>query len=182
MSRTGQPKKSSRPPHRWTGAIEGDCRTGSVEGDCRTGSVEGDCRTGSVEGDRGSVSIAGAIFGLGILTLIGLVLMQGQSLGSLSRTREAADNAARAGAQQIDTDHLLGTGELRIDPALAVQAVNEYAANLPTVSVSAVTVDGATITVTVAETVTPIGSVGQTRTFTATESATALRGVTGAIE
>ncbi len=134
------------------------------------------------DSERGSVSIAGAIFGLGILTLIGLVLMQGQSLGSLSRTREAADNAARAGAQQVDTDHLLGTGKVRIDPALAIQAVNEYASNLPTVSVSAVSVDGATITVTVSETVIPIGQVGQTRTFTATESATALPGVTGAIE
>ena len=133
-------------------------------------------------GDEGSVSIAGAIFGLGIFVLVGLVLMQGQSLGSLSRTREAADNAARAGAQQIDTDHLLGTGEVRIDRSLARQAVDEYAANLASISVTAVQVDGATITVTMEETVTPIGSVGQTRTFTATESATALPGVTGAIE
>lgn len=132
--------------------------------------------------DRGSVSIAGAIFGLGIFTLIGLVLMQGQSLGSLSRTREAADNAARAGAQQIDTDHLLGTGEVRLDPVLATQAANQYASNLPTVTVSAVSIEGATITVTVSETVDPIGPVGRTRTFTATESATALPGVTGAIE
>jgi hypothetical protein len=135
-----------------------------------------------VHDERGSVSIAGAIFGIGIFTLIGLVLMQGQSLGSLSRTREAADNAARAGAQQIDTDHLLGTGEVRIDPALAGAAVSAYAANLPSITVTNVTVDDATITVTVSETVVPIGSVGQTRTFTATESATALPGVTGAIE
>lgn len=132
--------------------------------------------------DQGSISVAAAIFGLGIFLLIGLVLMQGQSLGSLSRTREAADNAARAGAQQIDTDHLLGTGEVRIDQALASAAIATYAANLPTMSVAAVQVDGATITVTISETITPIGGVGQTRTFTATESATALQGVTGAIE
>lgn len=132
--------------------------------------------------ERGSISIAGAVFGLGIVTLIGLVLMQGQSLGSLSRTREAADNAARAGAQQIDTDHLLATGEVRIDQALAVEAVNGYAARLPAITVTGVQVEGATITVSVAETVTPIAGVGRTRTFTATESATALRGVTGAIE
>ena len=136
----------------------------------------------ALKDDRGSVSIAGAIFGIGIFTLVGLVLMQGQSLGSLSRTREAADNAARAGAQQIDTDHLLGTGEVRIDAALANAAVSAYAANLPTITVTNVTVDDATITVTVSETVVPIGSVGRTRTFTATESATALPGVTGAIE
>jgi hypothetical protein len=128
------------------------------------------------------VSIAGAIFGLGVFVLIGLVLMQGQSLGSLSRTREAADNAARVGALQIDTDHLLGTGEVRLDEALAADAVRQYAARLPSVSVQSVAVDGATITVTMAETITPIGGVGSTRTFTATESATALRGVTGAIE
>lgn len=132
--------------------------------------------------DEGSVSIAGALFGLGIFTLIGLVLMQGQSLGSLSKTREAADNAARAGAQQIDTDHLLGTGEVRLDPDEASQAVTEYLARLPSVSATRIEVDGATITVTVAETVTPIGNVGRPRTFTATESATALQGVTGAIE
>ncbi|MGB5757237.1 MAG: hypothetical protein WBM50_10005 [Acidimicrobiales bacterium] len=139
-------------------------------------------RRPSPEGERGSVSIAGAIFGIGIFLLVGLVLMQGQSLGSLSRTREAADNAARAGAQQIDTDHLLGTGELRIDPTLATQAVSAYAANLPTMRVTSVEVVGPTITVTMAETITPIGAVGRTRTFTATESATALQGVTGAIE
>ena len=133
-------------------------------------------------GDRGSVSVAGALFGIGIFTLIGLVLMHGQSLAALSRTREAADNAARAGAQQIDTDHLLATGEVRIDPGLAADAVAAYAANLPAVSVTEVRVDGATITVTVAETVDPITGVGSTRTFTATESATALPGVTGAIE
>jgi len=138
--------------------------------------------TRRVAQEAGSVSIAGALFGLGIFTLIGLVLMQGQSLGALSRTREAADNAARAGAQQIDTDHLLATGEVRIDPALAADAVDAYAARLPAITVTGVRVEGATITVSVAETVTPIGGVGSTRTFTATESATALRGVTGAIE
>lgn len=132
--------------------------------------------------DRGSISIAGALFGLGIFTLIGLVLLHGQNLTSLSRTREAADNAARAGAQQIDTDHLLATGEVRVDSALAADAVAAYAANLATVTVTDVRVDGATVTVTVAETVTPIIGIGGQRTFTATESATALRGVTGAIE
>jgi hypothetical protein len=126
--------------------------------------------------------VAGALFGLGIFTLIGLVLMHGQSLASLSRTREAADNAARAGAQQVDTDHLLATGEVRIDPALAAGAVTAYAANLPSLTVTDVRVDGATVTVTVSETVTPLTGIGGPRTFTATESATALRGVTGAIE
>lgn len=132
--------------------------------------------------ERGSIGIAGAVFGLGIVLLIGLVLAQGQSLGSLSRTREAADNAARAGAQQIDTDHLLGTGEVRLDPALVTAAIAEYAANLPTVTVTDVRVDGATVTVSVAETVNPVGGVGGPRTFTATESATALPGVTDVIE
>lgn len=132
--------------------------------------------------DRGSISVAGAIFGLGIFTLIGLVLMQGQSLGSLSRTREAADNAARAGAQQIDVDHLLETGEVLLDGDLATTAVADYLANLPNIDATAIDVEGATITVTVAETVTPVGGVGGERTFTATESATALPGVTGAIE
>lgn len=132
--------------------------------------------------DDGSVSVAGAVFGLGIVTLIGLVLMHGQSLGALSRTREAADNAARAGAQQVDIGHLLDTGEVRLDPVLAADAAADYAQNLPAVTVTQVVVDGPSITVTVAETVVPIGGVGQTRTFTATESATALPGVTGAIE
>ncbi len=132
--------------------------------------------------EEGSVSVAGALFGIGIFTLIGLVLLHGQSLGALSRTREAADNAARAGAQQIDTDHLLATGEVRIDAGLAADAVAAYAANLPTLTVTEVRVEGSTITVTVAETVDPITGLGGSRTFTATESATALRGVTGAID
>lgn len=132
--------------------------------------------------DEGSVSIGGAIFGLGIFTLMGLILMQGQSLGSLSRTREAADNAARAGAQQIDTDHLFTTGEVRIDADEARVAVDGYLAQQASISATEIRIEEATITVTVAETVIPIGPVGRERTFTATESATALRGVTEAIE
>jgi hypothetical protein len=135
--------------------------------------------------DDGSISVAAAIVGLCIFLLMGLVLAQGQSLGSLSRTREAADNAARAGAQQIDAAHLLSTGEVRLDPTAASQAVDGYAANLPQISVTNVVVDGATITVTVAETVTFVGPAsgwgGRTRTFTATESATALPGLSGAV-
>ena len=148
----------------------------------RPGAGSADDRTGSIVDDAGSVSVAGAVFGLGIFLLIGLVLAQGQSLGSLSRTREAADNAARAGAQQIDTDHLLGTGEVRLDPSLVATAVADYAARLPSVSVTDIRVEGATVTVTVAETVDPLGPVGGTRTFTATESATALPGITDVIE
>jgi Flp pilus assembly protein TadG len=132
--------------------------------------------------ERGSISIAGAVFAFGIVALIGLVLMQGQSLGALSRTREAADNAARAAAQQVDTDHLLTTGQLRLDPDAAAAAARNYATNLGSIVITGVTVDGATVTVTVAETVEPIGPVGGPRTFTATESATALRGVTEVIE
>ena len=138
--------------------------------------------TPGLAADHGSVSVAGALFGIGIFTLIGLVLLHGQSLAALSRTREAADNAARAGAQQVDTDHLLATGEVRIDAALAADAVAAYAANLPSLAVTDVRVEGSTITVTVAETVDPITGLGGSRTFTATESATALRGVTGAID
>lgn len=136
--------------------------------------------------EDGSISVAAAIVGLCIFLLMGLVLAQGQSLGSLSRTREVADNAARAGAQQIDAAHLLTTGEVRVDPALAAEAVDAYVSNLDSVQVTATVVDGPTVTVTVAETVTYVGPAigwgGRSRTFTATESATALQGVSGAIE
>ena len=116
---------------------------------------------GRAPAEDGSISVAGAVFGLGIVTLIGLVLMHGQSLGALSRTREAADNAARAGAQQVDIGHLLATGEVRLDPVLAADAATDYTRNLPAVSVTRVEVDGPSITVTVAETVIPVGEIGR---------------------
>jgi hypothetical protein len=132
--------------------------------------------------ERGAIGVTGAVFGLVVVALMGLVVFHGNSLGALSRTREVADNAARVGAQEVDVEHLLTTGQLRIDGDAAARAAAELVALDGVTRLESVQVEGDTVTVTVSQAVDPILGVGTPRVFTATESATALRGVSAVIE
>ena len=117
-----------------------------------------------------------AVLGLAFLMVAGLALDGGRKLGALSEAQDIADNAARAGAQAIDTDAYQLTGTPSLDPAAATRAVHSYLD--ATGHTGTVEVTGPTVTVTVSMSI-------QTRflpgplTVTATESATAVFGVEG---
>ena len=127
--------------------------------------------------ERGSVSVLIAVLGVAFLMIAGLAVDGGRKLGALSEARDLADNAARAGAQQVDTDLYRSTGTITLDAVAATQAANAYLA--ATGHSGAITVNGSTVTVTVQLDV-------QTRflpgpwTVSATESAAAVFGVEGA--
>lgn len=127
-----------------------------------------------VTGDRGAVSVMFAVLGIGLLMATGLAVDGGRKLGALSEARDVADNAARAGAQELDETQFRLTGQPTLDPTAAQAAALQY---LTTVGhTGTVTVTGDTVTVSVTidvdTTILPLDL-----TASATESATAVEGI-----
>ncbi len=127
--------------------------------------------TRRLDDDRGSVSIFMAVIAVAFLVVAGLAVDGGNKLGALSEARDIADNAARAGAQAVDTDAYRNTGEPTLDPVAATQAANAYLASVG--HAGTVTVAGSTVTVTVTISV-PTRFLPGPYTVTATEQATAV--------
>lgn len=135
--------------------------------------------------DDGAVSAMFAVLGFAIFISLALVVHGGRQLGALSEAQDLADNAARAGSQKIDLDTWRATGRPVIDRAEAEAEVNLFLAPYvasgridPPIVVDLGGPD-ADITVTVEVTVRPTSFFFPPSTATATESATALDGVTG---
>ncbi len=126
--------------------------------------------------ERGSVSVLVAVLAIAFLMVAGLALDGGRKLGALSEARDLADNAARAGAQAVDTDAYQLTGAPALDPADAEQAALAYLS--ATGHTGTVAVDGSTVTVTVSLSV-PTRFLPGPFTVHATESATAVFSVEG---
>lgn len=97
--------------------------------------------------ERGSVSIFIAVLGVAFLMVAGLAVDGGRKLGALSEARDIADNAARAGAQHIDTDAYRSTGIAYLDPEAATQAAADYLAAIGHTGTITVTDDTVTVTV-----------------------------------
>jgi hypothetical protein len=72
---------------------------------------------------RGSISALLVCIVLAALTLVGLVFDAGTSVNEYSRLSDIAENAARAGAQEITG---LRAGDLRIDSRDAVMTSQAY--------------------------------------------------------
>lgn len=126
--------------------------------------------------ERGSVSVLVAVLAVAFLMVAGLALDGGRKLGALSEARDLADNAARAGAQAVDTDAYHLTGSPNLNPAEAQQAALDYLAT--TGHSGSVVVNGPTVTVTVTLSV-PTRFLPGPFTVHATESATAIFSVEG---
>ncbi len=127
--------------------------------------------------ERGTVAIASMILALSVIAAAGLAIDGGRKLNALAEARDLADNAARAGAQEIDIDAYRSTGDPILDPGEAAAAANAYLA--ATGNSGVVSVAGDEITVTVTLTVDPKLLPGS-MTVMATESANAESGVTDA--
>jgi hypothetical protein len=99
--------------------------------------------------DGGVVSIFVALCAVGMLVVIGIVVDCGGRLRAIERADAVAQEAARAGGQQIDIASALAGKPISVDPAAAQAAAHAYlAANGSRGSVS-VDPDGRTIRVTV---------------------------------
>ena len=134
-------------------------------------------RTG---GDAGQVSAFVAIMALALVLFAGLVLDAGLALSAKVQALDAAQAAARAGAQQLDLTLYREHNIAELDPPRAESAARGWlkSAGLD----GTVTATTATVTVTVNRTShTPLLQLVGVTTLhvSATATATAIQGVTG---
>jgi Flp pilus assembly protein TadG len=124
--------------------------------------------------ERGSMTGFVAVVATALVMVAGMAYDGGAVLNTHATARRTAAEAARAGAQQIDVDHLRATGELRLDPEAAQAAVTEFldAAGIA----GSAEVDEAEITVTVTMRHDMVILPGADRVISAVQSATATEG------
>ncbi|CAN5779884.1 hypothetical protein BH24ACT2_BH24ACT2_16990 [soil metagenome] len=125
--------------------------------------------------ERGSLSIFFAVMGVGLLMAAGLAIDGGRKLNALGAARDLADNAARAGAQEVDQRLARETGAVVLDATAAEARALSYLASVGRTGTVAVSADTVTVTVTIDQemVILPIG----TQHVSATESARTLQEV-----
>jgi Flp pilus assembly protein TadG len=122
--------------------------------------------------ERGSITGFVAVIATALVMVAGMAYDGGQIIHAHNAARNDAEQAARAGAQQIDITHLRQTSEPRLDPTEAEAAALDYLAQVGATGTASV--DGADITVTVTRTQPLHILPGQDRTITVTETASAV--------
>ena len=122
--------------------------------------------------ETGSITAFVAVVAIALVMVAGMAYDGGQVISAHNAARNDAEQAARAGAQQIDLTHLRKTNEPRLDSAKAESTALDYLAQ--TGSTGTVAVTDASVTVTVTR-VQPLRILpGADRTITVTETATAV--------
>ena len=124
--------------------------------------------------ERGSITAFVAIIATALVMVSGMAYDGGQVIHAHNAARNDAEQAARAGAQKIDLDHLRQTNEPRLDATEAEAAAIDYLALVGATGTAVV--DGADITVTVTRTQPLRILPGADRIITVTETAAAVRG------
>jgi Flp pilus assembly protein TadG len=132
--------------------------------------------------DTGQVSMFAVLAVIALVALAGLVYDGGQALAAKTTAIDIAQEAARAGAEQISLGTLRQTGRVVLDGPAARAAALAYVASTGTADTASVTVTNDTVTVTVtrAQPTAILALIG-VRTLTVTGSATAAAesGLTG---
>ena len=122
--------------------------------------------------ERGSVTAFVAVIAVGLVMVAGMAYDGGQIVAAQATARDVASSAARAGAQEIDVDHLRSTGESLLDPERAAAAAQDFVARAGFTGSARVEGPSITVTVTVRQPmrILPLGA----RVVAATDTATAL--------
>ena len=97
--------------------------------------------------ERGSVTAFVAVIALGLVMVAGMAYDGGQIVVAQATARDIASSAARAGAQEIDIDHLRSTGESLLDPERAMAAAQEFVVRAGFTGTAQVNGDSVTVTV-----------------------------------
>jgi Flp pilus assembly protein TadG len=130
-------------------------------------------------GERGQVTVFLVVAVIGLLALVGLVLDGGLALAAKVEAIGRAQEAARAGAQQLDLDAYRADGTLTLDPDQARAAAYDYLATIGATGTVSVAGDTITVTVTAVQPTQLLGLVGVgALTVEGSGSAQPLRGVT----
>ena len=124
--------------------------------------------------DRGSATgWAIGVMLVGLL-LTALVFDGAQAMTAKAHGLDAAQQAARAGADQIDLVVLRDTGAVQLDPPAAEAAAHEWLQRAGITGTATATTDEITVTVTMTESALLLAAVGiNTYTLTATGTAEA---------
>jgi Flp pilus assembly protein TadG len=126
----------------------------------------------SVHDDRGSITAFVAVVATALVLVAGMAYDGGQVIAAHNAARNDAEQAARAGAQEIDLDHLRASGDPRLDPSAAEAAALAYLDRTGVTGTAMVS--GASITVTVTRTQPMLILPGSDRIITVRETATAV--------
>jgi Putative Flp pilus-assembly TadE/G-like len=132
--------------------------------------------------DSGQVTVFAVLAVIALIALAGLVYDGGQAMAAKTTAIDIAQEAARAGAQQISLGALRNGGHVVLDGPAARAAALAYVASAGAGDSASVTVTADTVTVTVTRVQpTAILSVVGVRSLTVTGSATATAesGLTG---
>ncbi|HZD68903.1 MAG TPA: pilus assembly protein TadG-related protein [Actinomycetes bacterium] len=102
-------------------------------------------RTRPPEREGGAVAVSVAVLAAALLLVVGLVFEGGVAIAAKRRALNVAEQAARAGAEQLDLAALRVSGRFTLDAAKATAAANAYLADAGSSGLAAV--DGDTVTV-----------------------------------
>ncbi len=98
----------------------------------------------------GSLSVFVAVLAVALFGLVGLVVDGGRAVAARARAMDEAEQAARAGAEQLSID-ALRSGQVSLDAPSAVRAADSYLVETSAPGVTSVSVSGNTVTVRIEE-------------------------------
>ena len=129
------------------------------------------------EAEAGMVTAFTVVMTVALIAVTGLVVDGGLALADRQRALDAADAAARAGAQALD-ERALRAGRVTIDPGAADRRATDLLRREGLTGVTGVNGDRVTVQVTVTRNLTILGAFGlRPMTIHAEGAATAVRGV-----
>ncbi|ROO60365.1 putative Flp pilus-assembly TadE/G-like protein [Micromonospora sp. Llam0] len=99
--------------------------------------------------DRGSATAFGLFLIVVVLVLAGAILEGGNAMSARGHATHIAQQAARAGANQLNLAALRDTGVVQIDPAAAQAAATAFLAQLGEQGTVTATTEQVSVTVTV---------------------------------
>ncbi len=112
------------------------------------------------DAERGAIGVFLAVLAPGLLLIIGLAVDGGAKVAATQRANAIADEAARAGGQALDVSAAL-TGQVRVDPAAAVAAAQDYLSRTGVQgTVTVVDADTLQVSTTLSEPTTFLGLIG----------------------
>jgi uncharacterized membrane protein len=127
--------------------------------------------------ERGTISVFVVVVTVALIAVAGLVLDGGRLLAARREAQDIAANAARAGAQALDEEHLRA-GRTVIDPTAGATAVARYLVQTPATGTSSISGDAVTVRVQMpVRVLLPLTGTSQ-RTVTSSQRARAVQGVT----
>ncbi|MBE1584588.1 pilus assembly protein TadG-related protein [Nonomuraea angiospora] len=128
--------------------------------------------------ERGSVTLFTAVVAFALLLCAGLMVDGGAKIQAYREAYAAAEEAARAGAGQMNTGHAYTSGQFKIDPAQAANAARAYLSSAGHAGTVSTTGNQVRITVTVTKPTVLISLIGiGTVSATATASARMFHGI-----